>query len=131
MPYADTANALIARNGGQEYRHLFLIWPELRGGVTWDPKNSPPVSFSILAESSSRFITNTTVISDAYFDFDGNNSFTGSEFSNNQGQHPDQHGLTFIIDDPQRQTFKFLSVNDGGVYIYPTLLLIQGLQITQ
>lgn len=120
VDYAGTANALIARNGGQEYRHLFLMWPELREGVTWDPKNSPAVSFSILAEPSSRLLTNTQVISDAYFDFDGNNSFTGIEFANNEGQHPDQHGLVFIIDNEDRQTFKFLSTNDGGVYISNT-----------
>ncbi len=116
VPYADSANALIARNGGQEYRHLFLMWPELREGVTWDPNDSPPVSFSILAESTKRLLTNTVTISDAYGDFDSNNSFTGAEFANNEGHHPDQHSLTTIIEDPELKTFSLLTTNDGGVY---------------
>ena len=114
VPYTDTTDMNISVDGGHEYRQLFLMWPAMQDGANYDPYDSPVISFSILAELTSVLSVRTTAISDAYDDFDGNNSFNGSR--PNSGHHPDQHSLTTIVLDSTNKSFNLLTTNDGGVY---------------
>ncbi len=120
VTYADTVNADIAVDGGHEFQQLYFMWPVLRAGQQFDPNIDFPRSFRIIAETTTIFGGTTTVISDAYDDFDGQNGFGGELFANNQGNHPDQHSLRSIIIDSSLKLFRLLITNDGGVYVTNT-----------
>ncbi len=115
IPYSTEVNEEIARTGGNEHQQMYLVWPALAAGAIFDP--SLNASLSLLKRSRTGQGMNTTVVSDAYRQFNSVNTFTGAQFSNNKGLHPDQHSLQFIIDNPREKSFRLLLTNDGGVYI--------------
>jgi len=116
IPYEPFESPGIARDGGHEELQLYLIWPILVDGQTYDFENGDPVSFRMLTD----FLTITNLresnISDARGMFQGVNGFSNAQFEANQGLHPDHHSLTFVIGDTSTRTFSMISTNDGGVY---------------
>jgi len=56
------------------------------------------------------------VMSDAYNDFDGRNTFIQSNRTAS-GVHPDQHNIFILNDSPTNQQFRLLVANDGGIYV--------------
>lgn len=116
VTYADTLNEDIAENGGQTFEQLFFMWPVLRDGTVYDPEGTDPSAFRINTELTKVQAARSRAISDAYFDFDGVNSFSNRDFATNQGHHPDQHGINFIITDAATEQFRLVTTNDGGLY---------------
>ncbi len=115
--YADTADAAIARTGGQATDRLYFIWPVLQEGSQFDPDNLPQSSLDISRFIAETRFRETTNLSDAYEEFDEQNTFTATQTINQEGLHPDQHNIIPIIEDEESQTFRLLVANDGGVYV--------------
>ena len=121
VDYAATPNNNIATNGGtnqgQQYQTMYFLWPTLSDGGIWEPGSLPLSTFRINYGSIETRLRETEIVTDAYNARGGKNSFPqsfGVDFQT--GVHPDHHGLyTFKIDENQ-ETFKIISVNDGGVY---------------
>lgn len=115
VEYSDEPLAGIAQNGGHEFEEMYFIWPTLSAGGTFDPDNLPMSSLGFakiqLVSKSCEFVT----ISDAYGG--GINQFFGENFELQEAFHPDQHGIVMIPENDDRQEFRFLVTNDGGVFI--------------
>ena len=101
---------MISVNGGHEFRQMYFMWPILRTDVSTNPLNTDSVSFFIIADQSERKGAETTVISDAYNSFNGINGFSNEEFESNEGHHPDQHSVQFIITDTASKEFRILGI---------------------
>ena len=117
VPYADTAHAKIALDGGQEFRQLYFYWPVLRSNTTFNGVEQDSSIFGIYKAQLQGLEKNTTNISDAYGEFGQRNGFSNAQFENNEGVHPDQHNIITIVTDQRTQLFKMISTNDGGVYV--------------
>ncbi len=115
VPYQDSADVNIAQDGGTDFKQLYLIWPTLSAGLDFDPQRTSELRITKSRQQGRA--KRTSVISDAYLEFDRINTFTGNQFKNNQGMHPDQHNLLFVIDNLRAKQFRLLSTNDGGVYL--------------
>ena len=118
VDYAPSADSSIAVDGGHEFRQLYFMWPVLRNGAQFDPTDTVNTS-SFVIEAKLTVIQDaaTTVLSDAYDDFNGINGFSSAQFANNRGHHPDQHSVQAVIVDSAAQVFRLISTNDGGVYL--------------
>ena len=117
VTYADTANLEIAKTGGTEFRQLYLMWPVLIPGEQFDPNSTVAKSFAIFADVVEAKGSDVRAITDAYNQYNGNNSFSRQEFAVNEGHHPDQHSITFVVADTISEFFRLLTTNDGGVYL--------------
>ncbi|MEQ9007839.1 MAG: hypothetical protein RLP12_08145, partial [Ekhidna sp.] len=93
LTYDSSPSEEIAVNGGQEISQYLFFWPTLTPGITWNPENLPESTLKI---KFGPLVFNESVI----------NQLTGIV-------HPDHHYLTTII--TSENSFKLLSVNDGGV----------------
>ncbi len=114
LPYADTAADTIAKNGGHEIGEMYFFWPVLASGATFDPAGLPSSNLAITFEITQGTIRETSIVSDAYGQFDGTNAFPQS--TRTSGLHPDQHNILVYDKDDASQTFRLLIGNDGGVY---------------
>ena len=121
VDYSNTPDGNIAVNGGinrgQQHQAMYFFWPVLSGGAVWNSDNLPPSVFRINFGSIETRLRETEIVTDAYNARGGKNSFSQSFGLDFQiGVHPDHHGLyTFKIDESQ-ETFKLITVNDGGVH---------------
>jgi len=107
VTYSTTPDANIAVNAGMQYKNIFTMWPELPLGATFDANNLPSSKIVINWGTITQKNISTTVITDAYADFGGPNSWSLV--------HPDHHNLTIVKTDPGTQSFWLLDGNDGGV----------------
>ncbi len=105
IPYSETPDGNIARNGGQENQTLYFAWPVLPAGGTWDPDNLPEAALRIKWGTISSVDVTTTNITDAYQDNGGSP----------KGVHPDHHNIVLIPTDKARKAFRLINANDGGV----------------
>ncbi|RDC61681.1 T9SS type A sorting domain-containing protein [Adhaeribacter pallidiroseus] len=106
-PYAEKSNKNIAQNGGHQYNNMYLLWPILRDGATWNPNKLPESKLVINNAQLTTRLRITQNISDSYNEFGGKNAYV----------HPDHHNLVFINTDTAGKIFKILDANDGGVYV--------------
>lgn len=121
VTYSETADANIAQDGsattGHEYEQVYFFWPVLADGGTFDAAALPTSTLRVNTAVIDGIGRTSEVVSDAYGDFTNVNSFSDAEFINRVGGiHPDHHFLLTINEDDAAQSFRLVSVNDGGVY---------------
>ena len=99
---------------GQLHKTLYLVWPYLAQGVSWDPDNLPESSLKIefidadfkTLKKKREFITNQ---------YDNPGYDDGAD-DINQNVHVDHHNIGTIIDSEIDSTFRIYLTTDGGVY---------------
>lgn len=104
VPYSETPDSNIAKNGGQGYKTIFSMWPILAEDGTFDPDNLPEsklfINYSALVlQNSNHVIVN-------------NSGGTWTPASN--GVHPDIHNIQFH--STAASTFKMVVASDGGIF---------------
>lgn len=113
---ADAADAHIAISGGQLHKALYMIWPTLRSGASWDSENLPTSKIVVKYAAMTVFGGTTTSVADAYGEYGGGNNYDqGAGFGDIKipGLHPDHHNMTMIpLDDTN---FRMINGNDGGI----------------
>lgn len=123
LEYSETANGLIAQDGGKDrghtYENMYFMWPVLAQGLIWDEVIHTPDTFLIDYEYVESFVIEgeMTNISDAYSNYSSINTSQGN-FP--ESFHPDHHKLLMIPVDSDEKTFKILNANDGGVFVSNT-----------
>ncbi len=112
--YSATPNSSIAVAGGHEHQFIYTFFPSLASGATWDPDNLPLSTLQINYTGVPKMNASTTIVSDAYNQFDGKNRFItfGTDV------HPDQHNLVMI--PVTGSTYRILLANDGGIFLSST-----------
>lgn len=112
----DAADANIATAGGHKYKALYMIWPELKSGATWDDQNLPTSKIVVEYGSVIVYDGEKTSIADAYGNYGGGNGYDqGAGFGKTKipGLHPDHHNITFI--PKGGENFWIVNGNDGGI----------------
>jgi photosystem II stability/assembly factor-like uncharacterized protein len=115
---ANNPNSTIAKTGGHYYKNLYMIWPELTEGATWDQNNLPESELVIGYGSIQAQAGEKTSIADSYGNFGGPNGYNQSAgFGTTKipGLHPDHHNIVLI--PTSDNTFTFIDANDGGLGI--------------
>lgn len=111
VPYNSTApDATITVAGGHEVRKMINLWPVLAGGATW-PGSVVTSTLRFSSKEIELLNATTTVMSDAYNQFDGKNRFANYGID----VHPDQHNIVII--PVNASSFRILLANDGGVFL--------------
>ena len=95
---------------GQLHKSLFLIWPFLADGVSWDPENIPESQIKI------EFIDATYKTLKKSVDYMTNQYDNGGDFDINENVHVDHHNLGTIVDSEVDSTFRIYLTTDGGIY---------------
>ncbi|MDZ7360685.1 MAG: T9SS type A sorting domain-containing protein [candidate division KSB1 bacterium] len=105
VPYSTTPSPDIAKNGGQAFKRLYLIWPVLPDGGVWNPTNLPNAVFRVRWGNINTKTVTRTIFQDSYQQFGGSN----------KGVHPDHHQLLLIPTDAAQKKFRLINANDGGI----------------
>lgn len=108
--YTGSPSANIAVAGGQTFKQMYSVWPVLAAGKTW-PADIVDSKIKINLSSIPRINATTTVVADAYGNFDSKNRF--SVFGTDV--HPDHHNLVAI--QTSGSTYRILNASDGGIFI--------------
>ena len=117
VQYTETTDVNIARTGGGHvYRNMYFIWPVLTDNSEFQDNDFPASNFRIDKNEVNAMEKGIQVMSDAYNDFDGRNTFVQSNRSAS-GVHPDQHNIFILNDSPANEQFRLLVANDGGIYV--------------
>ena len=95
---------------GQLHKSLFLIWPFLADGVSWDPQNIPESKIKI------EFIDATYKTLKKSVEYMTNQYDNGGAFDINENVHVDHHNLGTIVDSEVDSTFRIYLTTDGGIY---------------
>jgi len=112
----DTPDTNIAKSGGHLYKSLYMIWPELKEGATWDAENLPESKIVVEYGTVEVFDGETTSVADAYGNNGGGNGYDqGAGFGETKipGLHPDHHNITII--PLEGENFRIINGNDGGI----------------
>ncbi len=116
VPYNPTTpNTNITTNGGHLYKNLYMFWPTLTPGQTWEPNNLPNSKIVVTYGTITQIAGVKTSIADAYGNYGGPNGFNqgaGLGQTSIPGLHPDHHNLTII--PTGAPNFIFIDANDGG-----------------
>lgn len=113
---ADAADENVAVDGGHVQKALYMIWPELKAGATWDDKNLPSSRIVIEYGGIEVYDGKKTSVADAYGNYGGSNGYDqGAGFGETKipGLHPDHHNITIIPMDGE--SFRIVNGNDGGI----------------
>ncbi|NPA45409.1 MAG: hypothetical protein GXO49_07740, partial [Chlorobi bacterium] len=113
---SNTPNENITQNGGHLYKNLYMFWPTLTEGATWDPDNLPESKVIVKYGTQTLISGEKTCIADAYWNYGGANSYNqnvGYGTTSIPGVHPDHHNLTIIPTDDSN--FILIEGNDGGL----------------
>ena len=105
VPYAAGPNANIALSGGERYKNIYVMWPSLATGATWNPSNLPTSNVRIVGGVIMGRTRTTTRM---------------TNWVQNQSQpyvHADHHNITIIPLNQATQSFRILNGSDGGVAI--------------
>jgi len=114
IEYDESADETIGQDGGVDEGRIYFFWPILTPGAMFDANALPTSTLSVTLTELTGQERETTVVSDAYNDFDGTNAFP--QDTRTQGLHPDQHNIVIGDVDENNQTFRLYIGNDGGVY---------------
>ncbi|MGZ2368348.1 T9SS type A sorting domain-containing protein [Ancylomarina sp. YFZ004] len=113
---SDAADAGIAVSGGHIHKAMYMIWPTLTSGATWDDENLPTSKIVVEHGTLEVFGGTTTSVADAYGEYGGGNNYDqGAGFGKTKipGVHPDHHNITIIpLEDGN---FRVINGNDGGI----------------
>jgi photosystem II stability/assembly factor-like uncharacterized protein len=117
LDYAELPDSAIALDGGHTYEQLYFIWPVGIDGYDFDPLALPnsEIRFGLFDRETT--LRETYNISDAYGEYDGNNSISQYLPRSEDGIHPDHHSLHALNINLRDSTFNLLSTNDGGIYL--------------
>lgn len=113
-----TPNSNITTSGGHLYKSLYMFWPNLSAGATWEPANLPTSKIVVDYGTVSLYSGVTTSIADAYSNYDGPNNYnqsSGIGATVIPGLHPDHHNFIFI--PLGGGNFKMVEANDGGLAV--------------
>ncbi len=117
VPYnASAPDANIAVSGGHLYKNLYMIWPTLTEGETWDPSNLPTSKIIIKYGSITSISGEKTSIADSYGNYGGSNGYNqsaGYGTTSIPGLHPDHHNITIV--PTGNPNFIMIDGNDGGI----------------
>ena len=102
---ATTPSTNITKAGGHTFNQLYLIWPILAAGGTWNPDNLP----NSLIRIRWGLLTSRNVSRSVFID--GYQLFGGSH----KNVHVDHHNIVLLPTNPAQQQFRFINANDGGV----------------
>ncbi len=105
VPYSETADTSIARNGGQRYKQLYFFWPTLENFATWTPELLPQSKITIEYGRLALQTGTGTIVSDG----------RGDQGSLNSNLHVDHHHLAVVPVDTVAKKFWIISANDGGI----------------
>lgn len=95
---------------GQLHKSLFLIWPYLADGISWDPENIPESSIKIqLVDAEYKTLKKSVQYMTNQYDNGGANDI-------NENVHVDHHNLGTIVDSEVDSTFILYLTTDGGIY---------------
>ena len=114
VEYSESPDASIGQNGGVGNDRIYFFWPILTAGATFNADDLPVSTLSVELVDLAGQERTTDIVSDAYGQFDGTNSFPQS--TRTAGLHPDQHNIVIGDIDEANQTFRLYITNDGGVY---------------
>ena len=95
---------------GQLHKSLFLIWPYLTQGVSWNPTSLPESTIKI------EFIDATYKTLKKNVEYMTNQYDNGGLDNINPNVHVDHHNLGTIKDSEVDSTFRIYLATDGGVY---------------
>jgi len=121
IPYDPTTpNAAVTASltGGHLQKSLYMFWPNLAAGSTWDPANLPTSKIVVDYGTAALFNGATSSISDAYDNYGGPNNYdqnAGLGAAVIPGLHPDHHNITII--PLGGGNFKMVEANDGGLAV--------------
>ncbi|NMM49346.1 hypothetical protein [Marinigracilibium pacificum] len=118
IDYNESPSNQLSVDGGHEVSQLYFLWPYLAESASWEPENLPKSTFRINWGALNGRIRETEDISDAYFQFSGENAFRQTTGATTvSGLHPDHHNLVPLIVDEEERKWKIINANDGGVYV--------------
>ena len=95
---------------GQLHKSLFLIWPYLADGVSWDSENIPESTIKIEVVDANYKTLKKSV------EYMTNQYDNGGAHDINENVHVDHHNLGTIVDSEVDSTFKIYLTTDGGIY---------------
>ncbi|HTY39126.1 MAG TPA: hypothetical protein VMH23_18550, partial [Bacteroidota bacterium] len=106
LPYDGTnPDSHIATAGGERYKNIYVVWPSLATGATWNPNSLPSSNVRIIGWSIPAKTRSSTRM---------------TNWVQNQSQpyvHADHHNITIIPLSATTQSFRILDGSDGGVAI--------------
>jgi len=117
-PVTPSSSITTSTTGGHLYKTLYMFWPNLADGATWDPANLPTSKIVVDYGAVTLYNGVTTSISDAYSNYGGQNNYdqtTGIGSTVVPGLHPDHHNIRII--PLGSGNFKMVEANDGGVAV--------------
>jgi photosystem II stability/assembly factor-like uncharacterized protein len=118
----------ITVSGGHLEKALYMFWPNLADGATWDPANLPTSKIVVDYGTVTLYNGAATSVADAYNNYSGPNNYDqnlGLGKAVIPGLHPDHHNITIIpLGNPN---FKMVEANDGGLAVSNN----NGITITQ
>ena len=118
IDYNESPNSNIATNGGQTFQQMYFFWPVGTENYTFDPLALPVAEIEIGNFNKKTIVRETFNISDAYSQYEGNNSLINGQPNDVENAvHPDHHSLHALNINSFDQTFNLLSTNDGGIYL--------------
>ena len=110
------ADSSIAVTGGHLEKALYMIWPELKAGATWDSENLPSSKIVVEYGALEVYDGKKVSVADAYGNHGGSNGYdqsAGYDKTKIPGLHPDHHNITIIpLED---DNFRIVNGNDGGI----------------
>jgi len=113
---ANNPSAEIAQDGGHLYKCLYMFWPTLTEGETWDPNNLPDSKIVVNYGTQELRNGTKTSIADAYGEYNGPNEYdqnAGFGTTEIPGLHPDHHSINLI--STGNGNFLWIDGNDGGI----------------
>ena len=118
LDYNESPDSNIAENGGQTFQQMYFFWPVGTEDYSFNPSELPIAKIEIGYFNKETIVRETFNISDAYSQFDGNNSLiNGKPTDGDNAVHPDHHSLHALNVNSSDKTFNLLSTNDGGIYL--------------
>ena len=113
---ADAPDENIALAGGHVFKAMYMIWPELKEGATWDSENLPTSKIVVEYGPIEVYDGEKTSVADAYGNNGGSNQYqqgAGMGTTKIPGLHPDHHNITII--PLEGENFRIVNGNDGGI----------------
>ncbi|MBB3701064.1 hypothetical protein KMW28_19940 [Flammeovirga yaeyamensis] len=115
IDYSETASSEMAQDGGMENDNMYFLWPVLDDGSSWDESNLPSSTIVLEWGNVTSVSADIRTVTDAYGQYDGNNSFAQTQNSTTvEGVHPDHHNIMAVVTGSNE--FMFIDCNDGGIY---------------
>ena len=113
-------NSNLTRDGGHQYKNLYMLWAILPENGTWNAANLPESNIKIVYSSLTKRFGTVRSVADAYNNYGGGDNYKQSQgFGSTSipGFHPDHHNLIPIKQNDAQKEYWILNANDGGLGI--------------